>query len=127
MLLILLLILASLLTWGGFTAQRVYDLSLLTWQDASQLREQVAGSPSLETVKAAVPRWETLRQDFNSLKTEVKPYLWISPRLDWVPIYGEDIASAPDLVVLADALLVSADQSYQALSPILEVYEFGLG
>ncbi len=122
-LLILLLMLASLLAWGGFTAKRVYDLSLLVWQDASQLREQVAGSPSLETVKAIGPSLGILRQDFNALKTEVEPYLWISPRLDWVPTYGEDIASAPDLLALTDALLASADQSYQALSPILEVYD----
>lgn len=123
LLLILLLILAFLLTGGGFTAKRVYDIALLTWQDASQLREQVAGSPSLETVKAVGPSLETLRQDFNALKTEVEPYLWISPQLGWVPTYGEDIASAPDLLALTDALLASADQSYQALSPLLEVYD----
>ena len=126
-LLLLLLILASLLTWGGFTAQRVYDLSHLIWQDASQLREQVSGSPSMETIKAVGPLLGSLRQDFDSLKKEVKPFLWLCPWLDWVPVYGGDIASAPDLVVLADALLVSADQTYQALSPILESYESGSG
>lgn len=121
-LLILLLALASFLTWGGFKARRLYDLSLLVWQDASQIREQVAGSPSLETAKAVGPALGTLRQDFDSLKTEVEPYFWLAPRLDWVSTYGGDIASAPDLLALADALLASADQSYQALSPLLEVY-----
>ena len=121
-LLILLLALASFLTWGGFKARRLYDLSLLVWQDASQIRDQVAGSPSLETAKTVGPALGTLRQDFKVLKTEVEPYLWLGPWLDWVPTYGGDLASAPDLLALADSLLASADQSYQALSPLLEVY-----
>ena len=122
-LLILLLALASFLTWGGFTARRVYDLSLLVWQEASQIRDQVAGSPSLETARAVGPALGTLRQDFETLKKEVNPYLWLAPWLDWVPTYGGDIASAPDLLALTDSLLTSADQSYQALSPLLEVYD----
>ncbi len=122
-LLILLLILASLLTWGGFTAKRVYDLSLLVWQDVSELRELATGSPSLKTVRAIGPSLETLRQDFDALQSEVEPFLWIGPRLDWVPTYGADLASAPDLLALADALLASADQSYQALLPLLEGYD----
>jgi hypothetical protein len=121
-LLILLLALASFLTWGGFKARRLYDLSLLVWQDASQIREQAAGSPSLETAKAIGPALGSLRQDFDILKKEVEPYLWLCPWLDWVPTYGGDIVSAPDLLALADSLLASADQSYQALSPILEAY-----
>jgi hypothetical protein len=68
-----------------------------------------------------------LRQDFDALKTEVDPFLWLCPWLDWVPTYGYDIAAAPDLIVLADSLLTSADQSYQALSPLLESYEADSG
>jgi hypothetical protein len=121
-LLLLLLILASLLTWGGFKAQRVYDLTNFVWQDASQLREQVTGSPSLETVRAVGPSLAKVQQDFNALKLEIEPFLWLCPWLDWVPVYGNDIASAPDLFTLADSLLASSDQSYQALFPILEAY-----
>lgn len=121
-LLLLLLILASLLTWGGFTARRFYDLSILVWQDASQLRAQLAGTLNLETVRAVGPSLGRLRQDFDPLKKEIEPFIWLCPWLNWVPVYGRDIASAPDLLALADALLNSADQSYQALSPILESY-----
>jgi len=122
-LLLFLLILASLLTWTGFTARRVYDLSNLIRQDVSELREQVTGSPNLATAKAVEPLLERLRQDFDALKMEAKPFIWLCPWLNWLPVYGEDIASAPDLLDMADALLSSADQSYQALSPILEAYE----
>ena len=121
-LLILLLALASFLTWGGFKARRVYNLSLLVWQEASQLRDQAADSPKIETVKAVGPALGTLRQDFATLKQEVEPFLWFGPWLGWVPVYGGDIASSPDLLALVDSLLASSDQTYQALVPILETY-----
>ena len=120
--LILLLALASFLTWGGFKARRVYDLSLVVWQEASQLRDQAAGSPNLETVKSVGPALGTLRQDFATLKQEVEPFLWLTSWLKWVPAYGGDIASSPDLLALTDSLLASSDQTYQALVPILETY-----
>ena len=59
---------------------------------------------------------------FQALKEEVQPYLWLGPWLDWVPVYGSDIASAPNLFDLADSLLASSDRAYQALTPLLDAY-----
>lgn len=121
-LILLTLGLAAFLTWGGFKARNVYDLSMLVWQDASKIRDQASGSPSLETAKAVGPLLAVLHRDFQSLKEEVQPYLWLGPWLDWVPVYGADIASAPDLFDLADSLIASSDRSYQALAPLLDAY-----
>ncbi len=57
----------------------------------------------------------------------MEPFLWLCPWLEWVPVYGEDIVLAPDLVLLVDNLLHSADQTYQALFPLLESYEKNSG
>lgn len=122
-LLILLLALASLLTWGGIKAKRVYDLSSALWTQASQMRDQLAASPSLATAKTIGPSLAQLRVDFDALQREAEPLLWTTRWLGWLPVYGGDIASAPDLLALTDSLLAAADQSTRALTPLLDVYD----
>lgn len=122
--LVVLLAFAALLVWGGNKALRVYRLAGLVWQEASQLRAQAA-APSLATVRAAGPLLENLRADFLRLRAETQPLLRAAPALGWVPVYGGDIAAAPELATLADSLLASADQSYRALSPLLDSYADG--
>lgn len=122
-LLILLLALASLLTWGGIKAKRVYDLSSALWAQASQMRDQLTISPSLATAKTIGPSLAKLRVDFDALQREADPLLWTTRWLGWLPVYGGDIASAPDLLALTDSLLASADESYRALTPLLDIYE----
>jgi hypothetical protein len=122
--LFLLILLAGILTVGGFKARRAYELALVLRQDAADiqaLRTQAASR--LEQVREAGPVLTKLRQDFDALNAEVGPYLWIGPWLDWVPTYGGDLASAQELVTLADALLETADISYQAALPIVEENE----
>ena len=96
---------------------------MLVRQDAVNIQNLAGGSASrTEQIKQAGPALAILRQDFKTLKDETEPYLWLAPWLEWVPVYGGDLASAPDLVRLADSLLASADLSYQALSPLLDAY-----
>lgn len=126
-LLIFLVILASLLVWGGITARRVYGVSLQLMQDLSDLRGKVTGSLSVTTLQETGPLLGKLRQDFSALQKDAKPFLWLFPNLEWVPGYGEDLVLVPDLMDLADNLLASADLSYQAMLPILESYEKNSG
>jgi hypothetical protein len=110
-----------LLAIGGLKAREVYKLALVVRQDAQDLQALLGRDAArLERIREAGPALATLRQDFDALKVEVEPYLWIGPRLDWVPVYGGDLAAAPDLVTLADSLLRTADASYQAVLPIAE-------
>ena len=119
--LFLVMLLLGLLAIGGLKARRVYNLALIVRQDAQDLQTLMAKDTSrLERVREAGPVLITLRQDFDALKTEVEPYLWIGPWLAWVPTYGGDLAAAQDLVTLADSLLATADISYQAVLPLVE-------
>ncbi len=119
MLILLLLVLAALV-WGGLKAKRVYDQALVVWDDANRIRDLASSSPNMETIKEVGPLLSTLRQDFGTLKAETEPYLWLGPRLGWVPVYGGDLASAQDLVTLADSVLSSADIAYRAGLPLLD-------
>ncbi len=118
------LILLGLLLVGGLKGRQVYNQAMLVYQDATAIQELASGSAStVERVRSAGPALLTLRQDFDALKDETEPFLRLGPWLDWVPVYGGDLASIQDLVTLADSLLASAEVSYQALTPVLDAYE----
>ncbi|HEX2997803.1 MAG TPA: DUF4012 domain-containing protein [Anaerolineales bacterium] len=117
----IILLLLAFSAWGGFKTYRVYKLALVVRQDAYNLKIVVRKNiPRTQRVKDAGPVLATLRQDFDVLKSEVEPYLWIGQWLDWVPNYGGDLAAAQDLVTLADSLLSTADSSYRAALPLVE-------
>ena len=118
---LLILILLGLILISGLKAWKIYNMALVVWQDATHIQALVKGSDlNLEKIKSAAPAFSTLRQDFQLLKTETKPYLWLAPGLSWVPVYGGDIAAADELITLADSLLASADASIQAALPLVD-------
>ncbi len=117
--LILLLFILGVGTLGGIKAWQIYKQATLVQNDALQIRGLVSTSSSMEQIKQAGPALTTLRRDFATLKSETQPFLWLGPSLSWVPVYGGDLAAAPDLMSLSDSLLASADSSYQAASPLL--------
>ena len=120
-LLFIAIVLSGTLALGAFKARQIYHDAMLVRQDALQLRDLVGGSgPKFDRVKAAGPALKTLSQDFGTLKSESGPFLWMGPWLTWVPVYGGDLASARDLMDLADDLLSSTNLSYQAIMPLLQ-------
>ncbi|HUH97374.1 MAG TPA: DUF4012 domain-containing protein [Anaerolineales bacterium] len=124
LLLLLGVIALGLIVAGGLQAKRAYDQARLVRQDATKLRDIATGSaPLTQRIQQAGPALETLRQDFQVLKAETEPYLWLGPWLGWVPMYGGDLASAPRLMALADSVLSSAQQSYQAMLPVFHAYD----
>lgn len=119
--LFILLLLLGGLAIAGLKARRVYQLALVVRQDAENLRTLITkDTPRLERMREAGPALAGLRQDFDALHAEVKPYLWLGKWLGWVPTYGGDLAAAQDLLTLADELLASADASYEAVLPLME-------
>ena len=118
-------LLVSLLILGGIKARRVYQTGMSVLGDASRLQGLVSASSGLEEIDAAGPLLDSLQSDIASLRQEVEPFLWLTPKLDWVPVYGCDLAASPDLLDLADSLSASANESYQAGRPLLEVLRAG--
>jgi hypothetical protein len=106
--------------FGGVTAWQIYKQAMIVRHDELQLRTLVSASGAkLDWVKAADPAFNTLSHDFGKLKSESEPFLWIGPWLSWVPVYGGDLASAKDLMTMADGLLSSVSLTYQAATPLL--------
>jgi hypothetical protein len=114
------ILLLGLMLVGGFKAWRIYNQAVLVRQDAAQIQDLItAPGTKLDRVKAVGPTLSVLKQDFETLKGEIEPFLWMGPWLNWLPVYGGDLASVQDLMIIADSLLASADISYQAISPLL--------
>lgn len=120
LLLVLALLAGTFLLWGGWKAKRIYDLSQQVWQAAVPLQNQVGSSGGLQGVRDLEPGLKALRTKFDLLHTEVRPFLWIAPRFSWLPVYGGDLAAAPDLIELTDALLASIEQTHAAVLPLLD-------
>jgi hypothetical protein len=67
----------------------------------------------------AMPALKSLQGDLSTFKQEAQPLLWLSPRLDWVPVYGGDLAAAPALIELVGHMLDAAIYSGDAAGPLL--------
>ena len=119
------LLLAAGLVLGGLKARKAYDLALVVRADAGSLKQLAASGVDLAALKNAGPALTTLRADFGLLKAEVQPFLPFTPWLEWVPVYGGDLASSGKLLEIGDLLLEGGEQSYEALGPLLSAMEQG--
>ncbi len=115
------LVLAAL-ALGGLKAKRIYEQAVVVRQDLERLQNFTALTFDLEQIKQAGSALSTLKKDFDALKMEAEPVLWLAPWLDWMPTYGGDLAAAPDLILLADSMLTAADDSYRAILPVAESF-----
>jgi hypothetical protein len=117
----LLIVLLTLAGWGYLKAQRMMAL-------ADALRQEMQTVQTLELSLDTLNEKETITQSLNLLDSnlrlldeEVRPYLWMTPYLGWVPTYGGDIQNSPALLDLALALNTSLQESYLSLSPLADL------
>jgi hypothetical protein len=61
-----------------------------------------------------------LRSEMMALHRDAKPFLWLAPYLGWVPRFGTDIQSAPDLMTLGLNLTQAGELIVDAFSPVFE-------
>jgi hypothetical protein len=105
---------------GGAKTRRIYLLAQEIRSNVYELRDMAVSSPRIEDLGKVGPRLEALQQNLGTLRQETKPFLWLGPLLDWVPVYGGDLAAASDLLDLAENITSSANEMFQAAQPGLE-------
>ena len=100
-------ILSFLLILGlaGFKGWRIYQSGMQVYRDVTWLREQASAPLDLKTVRTVTSQLAVLQSDLARLEQEAQPVLQLSPWLRRVPVYGNDLASAPVLFDLAKPLL----------------------
>jgi hypothetical protein len=117
-----LLLLAGLwvVGWGWSLAQQAQRLL----QELDQLKTLAAGDLGPETLQKAAPLLESLETDLAELRQQTAlPLAWFGPRLAWVPVYGADLASAADLLELAETSVQAANLSVQGAAPFVEALQ----
>lgn len=114
-----LLVVCGLLILGGFKGRNIYLEAGTVYANASRLQRQLVVANDPEDLDAIYPLLLVVKNDLSSFKAEVQPLIWLSPRLGWIPVYGKDIASAPELLKIAEHLGNASDIAYQAARPLL--------
>ncbi|MGD9317481.1 MAG: hypothetical protein PVG56_11640, partial [Anaerolineae bacterium] len=111
---------ALVLVWGGLKLWRVRTCvgSTLTRMQALQglVSEDTSGLASLVD---AGDQLHGLQEDLGCLRSEIGAFLPLAPLLGWLPEVGPDVASAPTLFDMAQALVDGGVLVFDGLAPLV--------
>jgi len=103
----------------GIKGWRTYQKGMIVYGDITALRN-LARAPvedmDFETVTSSMIK---LQNDLGDFAQEARPFLWLAPKLGWVPTHGGDLANVPSLIDLADHLINASITTLQATKPLL--------
>ena len=116
--LVLVLLILVGLFFVGNKAWYIYQDAKAVKADLDRIQTLLKNNPGMATFGQAGPLLSSSRQDWTVLQTDVGPYLWMGKYLTWVPTYGGDLSQIQPLSDMANALLATADESAQAVTPL---------
>jgi len=100
----------------GIKGWRTYQKGMAVYHSLSALRGTLQNPAALPS---AAPALRDMQGKLHALTQEVRPLLWIMPKLGWIPIYGNDLTNAPRLLELANRLTNASLLTLEAGSPLL--------
>jgi hypothetical protein len=103
-----------------FKIWKIYSQGSLLYEQATRLQALIQTPLDLEDLKTAGPLLASFQGDLAVFRREARPLFWLSPALGWVPVYGGDLAYAPELSTLADNVVAASILTYGAAQPLLE-------
>ncbi|MBN1136039.1 MAG: DUF4012 domain-containing protein [Anaerolineae bacterium] len=116
--------LALIAGWGGIKYRRIR-----TCLDSSMVRlralQSLVPTFSAQALTDAGAQLHGLQSDIICLRSEGQPFLKLAPWLGWLPGVGPDVASAPHLLEMAQALADGGVLAFDALSPALAQAQAG--
>jgi hypothetical protein len=121
--LVFVVLLLTAIGLGAFKARNVYVAGTVLYEDLTRLQEVARQPMAAETLDRVLPMLKTLRDHLSLFKEEVRPLLWWSSRLGWVPTYGSDLASVPALLEVAEHSLNASILSAQAARPLVDEFQ----
>ncbi len=120
--------LALIAGWGGIKYRRIrtcLDSGVARLRAVQALVPEGASALNVQILTDAGAQLQGLQDDITCLRSEGQPFLKLAPWLGWLPGIGSDVASAPDLLEMAQALADGANVAFDALSPVLAQAQAG--
>jgi hypothetical protein len=120
--------LALIAGWGGIKYRRIrtcLDSGVARLQVVQALVPEGAPALDVQVLADAGAQLRGLQGDISCLRSEGQPFLKLAPWLSWLPRVGSDVANAPDLLEMAQALADGGVVAFDALSPVLDQAQTG--
>jgi hypothetical protein len=120
--------LALIAGWGGIKYRRMrtcLDSGMVRLHALQTLVPEGTPALSVQSLADAGTQLKGLQSDITCLRNEGRPFLKLAPRLAWLPGVGPDVASAPALLEMAQALADGGVLAFDALSPVLAQAQAG--
>ncbi|MFZ5878374.1 MAG: DUF4012 domain-containing protein [Chloroflexota bacterium] len=105
----------------GVEAYRLARLAQTVRQDIAELERLNPSALDEATLAQVQSSLEKTYQDIEALRSESAPWLGLTRRLGWVPVYGGDLQHLGDLLEMASGLVDSARRTMQTAYPIWEL------
>ena len=117
---ILIGLLIVVLILAGLKSLQIYQEVKTVRSDLDKIQALLKNNPGIATFGQAGPLLSSSRHDLSALQSDARPFLWIGHFMAWVPAYGGDISQGQTLMDMASGLLVTADESAQAVTPLYQ-------
>lgn len=122
----LLIVLLAAAGWLGWSAARAANHGRQAWAALNRL-QAATESPSLEAVPALRADLAELEAHLRNTRQAARPFLWLAPRLGWLPRYGADVAATPALLDMGIELVTAGREVVDALMPAAAAVAAGSG
>jgi len=116
---VLLLILAGTIGWLGWRGARAASQARLAWADLQRI-QAIANDPTPVALPALRADLAALEGHLQMAQEAASPFLWLAPRLGWLPKVGPTVAAAPTLLQMATELTSAGRIALDALLPLAE-------
>ena len=112
-------ILLAGLAWLGISGVRAANATRLALADIDRL-QALAHNVAPAALPAARGDLAALEAHLNTVRSAGRPFLWLAPKLGWVPRYGSTLAAAPALLDMGVALVGGGREALDALAPLTD-------
>ena len=120
-----LFILLAALAWLGVSAARTASAARLALADLDRLQALGGDDPSPATFSTARGDLTALETHLTTVRSAGRPFLWLAPKLGWVPRYGPTLAAAPALLDMAVELAGGGREALDVLVPLTNKLDGG--
>jgi len=106
------------LVWLGVSGVRAAGAARLALADLDRLQALANGASPAAALTAARSDLTALEAHLIAARSAARPFLWLAPKLGWVPRHGPTLVAAPALLDMTVELAGGGREALDALAPL---------